>query len=93
MSESCVLQGTTAAACTATITAGLDGSTTSTVTETHLSGSDYHRFDVKITGGAEKTPSATGECKASAAATMHDVKMVAGLGAMLAMSLGAVIAL
>ncbi|KAI9056225.1 hypothetical protein LZ554_001153 [Drepanopeziza brunnea f. sp. 'monogermtubi'] len=66
--ESCALAATTAATCTATIKGEAAGTKTSTSTTTILSGSDYMRFDVAITGGAEKTAAATGACKSSAAA-------------------------
>ncbi|PBP28229.1 hypothetical protein BUE80_DR000823 [Diplocarpon rosae] len=60
--ESCVLDGTTAATCTATVRGTADGTKTTTTTTTTLSGTAYYRFDVAITGGAEKTVTATATC-------------------------------
>ncbi|KAK0119468.1 hypothetical protein ONS95_010916 [Cadophora gregata] len=60
--ESCQLGGTTAATCAVTIGGEVDGKKTSTSTTTTVSGTDYYRFDVAITGGAEKTASATATC-------------------------------
>lgn len=74
VAENCELQGTTEAACTATISLSVDGTSTSTSTEATLSGTDYHRFDVAITGGAEKTAAATGECRASSGAVGRGLK-------------------
>jgi hypothetical protein len=74
--ESCSLAGTTAANCAATLLATGDGSTISTATTETLSGSNYYRFNVEITGGAEKTASATATCavpsaKGNAAASLN----------------------
>jgi hypothetical protein len=41
------------------------------------------RFDVQITGGAEKTAHATGSCQANAASS-RNVRDIAGLGAAVA---------
>lgn len=65
VAESCALLGTTAADCTATVSVSVDGTSTALKTTVTLSGTDYHRFDVAITGGAEKTAAPTGECGAS----------------------------
>ncbi|OIW23848.1 hypothetical protein CONLIGDRAFT_637090 [Coniochaeta ligniaria NRRL 30616] len=67
LQEGCVLAGTTAANCSATVAATLGGTSTVTSTTTAVSGTDYYRFDVAITGGAEKTASPTA-CKSSGAA-------------------------
>lgn len=64
--ESCALSGTTAASCIASISASAQGESTKTSDTTVISGTDYHRFDVEITGGAEKTASATGRCSSGA---------------------------
>jgi hypothetical protein len=76
--ELCSLAGTTAANCAATLLATGDGSTISTATTETLSGSNYYRFNVEITGGAEKTASATATCavpsasaKGNAAASLN----------------------
>ena len=60
--ESCKLGGTTAATCTAAVSVSAGGSSTKTASTTTLQGSDYHRFDVLITGGAEKLAAATATC-------------------------------
>jgi hypothetical protein len=75
--ETCALAGTTAATCT--ITAKLTASTTSTSTTSTetLSGTDYYRYDVAITGGAEKTANPTGTCgpKTNAATNVNTKKV------------------
>ncbi|KAK1762839.1 hypothetical protein QBC33DRAFT_460630 [Phialemonium atrogriseum] len=93
LGESCVLDGTTAASCSGEFTFIVDKTTSSVAVSTVLTGTDYHRFDVAITGGAEKTASATGECKANAAPAGTSVRMVAGLGAVLAVGLAGVLSL
>ncbi|KAG4416092.1 hypothetical protein IFR04_010795 [Cadophora malorum] len=60
--EGCELAGTTAATCTATIGGEVDGKKTTTSVTSTLTGASYYRFDVAITGGAEKTASATATC-------------------------------
>ena len=67
------------AVCTATVGASIDqlkNSTTVSVTST-ASGSDYYRFDVAITGGAEKL-NPTAACKSGAPGA--SVKTVAKWG-------------
>ncbi len=60
------------AVCTATVGGSVDKTTTSTSTTSTASGSDYYRFNVAVTGGAEKlNPTAT--CKASSGASMKTV--------------------
>lgn len=62
--EGCKLDGTTAATCSASAsgTRGLFGVSTSSTTT--LVGTDYHRFDVPITGGADKlVAAATQSCE------------------------------
>ena len=54
LTEGCRLAGTTAATCTAAFTVSAGGQSTKTSNTVTLTGSDYHRFDVQITGGAEK---------------------------------------
>ena len=90
--ESCNLVGTTAATCTATIKATAQGTsastTVSTATTETVTGSTYHRFDVEITGGAEKTASATATCGKKSAAAGFDARRI-GLWAMAAVVSGA----
>ena len=75
--ESCSLQGTTAADCHATVFVAIDGTSTSTASETLITGTDYHRFDVAITGGADKTGSGAGTCSSGAMATVDARGIVA----------------
>jgi hypothetical protein len=63
LDQTCDLQGTTQAVCTTTTGVSLDGTTTTESGTVTLSGSTYYRYDVAITGGAEKTVSPTAECK------------------------------
>lgn len=74
--ENCVLAGTTAATCTATAGGTADGTSTTTSTTMTLSGTDYFRFDVAITGGAEKTaaPAATCSSKSKSAGAVVSSK-------------------
>jgi len=70
--ESCSL-GSATASCSASISVSAQGTSTALSTTSVLSGSDYHHFDVAITGGAEKTAQATATCAknpGSAAAPM-----------------------
>ncbi|TVY78151.1 hypothetical protein LSUE1_G007855 [Lachnellula suecica] len=73
--ETCVQSGTTAAACTETVQATVDNTKTTTTTTATLSGTDYHHFNVAITGGAEKTASPTGKVPTNAAARPMAKKM------------------
>lgn len=75
--ETCTLAGTTSAKCTALLKATASTSkTSSTVVET-LTGATYYRFDVAITGGAEKTASPTAcATKKGAAASVSPKKTV-----------------
>ncbi|KAE9369692.1 hypothetical protein N431DRAFT_413964 [Stipitochalara longipes BDJ] len=75
--ETCSLAGTTAAACTGTLKATAESSTVSTSTVETLSGSDYYRFNVEITGGSEKTANPTATCRAKGAATSLNTKKMA----------------
>lgn len=60
---------------TATLKATVSGtSTSSSLTET-LTGASYYRFDVAITGGAEKTASPTA-CAKSAATNVNPRSML-----------------
>lgn len=76
--ETCALAGTTAATCTATAKVTASTSSTSTTSTETLSGTDYYRFNVAITGGAEKTASPAATCsstKASAATSFSSKKV------------------
>lgn len=64
--ERCELRGTTDAICEATASLSVDGTTTSMEATTTFYGSMYYRFDVAITGGADKLAAATGECSSGA---------------------------
>lgn len=78
VAENCELQGTTAAVCAATISVSIQGTSTAITTTGTLDGTDYHRFDVAITGGAEKTAAATGECQAKSGAVGSALKVREG---------------
>ncbi len=65
--ETCELRGTTAAVCTATLGGSVDKTTTSATTTGTLAGTHYYRFDVAITGGAEKAANPTAQCKSTSA--------------------------
>lgn len=58
ISAACGLDVSTAS-CVEYVSISVDGSSTKTTTTRLLTGTDYHRFDVAITGGAEKTAQAT----------------------------------
>ncbi|KAJ4290797.1 hypothetical protein N0V88_006547 [Collariella sp. IMI 366227] len=62
--ELCDLKGTTAAVCTAIVGGTVAGQSTTTSSTGTVEGTDYHRFDVSITAGAEKTANPSAECKA-----------------------------
>ncbi|KAL2070278.1 hypothetical protein VTL71DRAFT_13304 [Oculimacula yallundae] len=66
--EACSLQGTTAATCSVTIGGTVDGKKTSSTTATSVASPSYYRYDVEITGGAEKTAAATATCAPSTSA-------------------------
>lgn len=74
VAENCELQGTTEAICTATVSVSVDGTSTAITTTSTMDGTDYHRFDVAITGGAEKTAAPTGECAAKSGAIGRGLK-------------------
>lgn len=88
--ESCALLGTTAADCTVVATATVDGTSTQTASTTHITGSAYHRYQVPITGGAEKTASATGKCTSvnSGAVPVNARQAVTLVGALAAGTFG-----
>ncbi|KAB5549541.1 hypothetical protein GE09DRAFT_176912 [Coniochaeta sp. 2T2.1] len=77
LQESCELRGTTEAVCSATFGGSVDKTTTSASTTSTLSGTDYHRFDVAITGGAEKTANPTACAGGKSAAAGLSAKSVA----------------
>ena len=59
VAESCDLSGTTAASCRLTIAGTVGERSTTTSTTSVLSGTRYRRFDVAITGGADKIANPT----------------------------------
>ncbi|KAL2187856.1 hypothetical protein L209DRAFT_338599 [Thermothelomyces heterothallicus CBS 203.75] len=85
--------------CVATVSVSLDGTSTVTSTSTSVTGSDFHRYRVPITAGAQKTASATGACTAGGdgddanAAAGTGANVVRAIGAALAVGLAGVIAL
>ncbi|KAJ9136647.1 hypothetical protein NKR23_g9683 [Pleurostoma richardsiae] len=94
--ESCKLDGTTAATCSASVSVKANGQQTATATQTVLSGTDYHRFQVAITAGAEKTASATGSCGAGdsgSAAPGRNVRFAAASGLLAAVGAAALLIL
>lgn len=74
VAENCELQGTTAATCTAIVSVTVDGTSTAVTTTIPMDGTKYHRFDVAITGGAEKTAAATGKCSSKSGAVGRGLK-------------------
>ncbi|CZS96337.1 uncharacterized protein RAG0_05707 [Rhynchosporium agropyri] len=60
--EACSLQGTTAAICSVTIGGTVDGKKTSVTSQTSVVSPTYYRYDVAITGAAEKTAGAAATC-------------------------------
>ncbi|KAH8893680.1 hypothetical protein GQ53DRAFT_821608 [Thozetella sp. PMI_491] len=60
--EGCVLAGSTAATCSATAELTEGSSSTVVSSTTTLTGTNYHRFDVIITGGLERLADATTTC-------------------------------
>lgn len=77
--ESCALAGTTAATCSASVKGTADGTAVSTSGVETLSSADYYRFNVQITGGAEKTVNPTATCAVKGAAVSINTKNVAML--------------
>lgn len=94
IAETCSLEGTTAAHCQDTIALSVDGKRTTASASQAVSGTGLHRYDVSITGGADKTasPEATGECKPNVAAGTNP-NVVRAVAAALTMGLLGVIAL
>lgn len=72
--EKCSLAGTTAATCTKTLGVANSATHTSTTVVATLSGSNYYRYNVEITGGAEMTANPTATCSAKGAATNRNSK-------------------
>ncbi|RQM04741.1 hypothetical protein DH86_00004255 [Scytalidium sp. 3C] len=93
VSESCKLQGTTAADCSANVFLKAGGTSTKASTTSLLTGADYHRFNVAITGGADKTASATGSCKSSGATSQTNSRGVVTIAVLGALGLAAVLSL
>ncbi|KAK5657208.1 hypothetical protein OQA88_3266 [Cercophora sp. LCS_1] len=63
--ETCALEGTTRAACTATIGGNVQGTSTTVSVSTTYTGARVYKYDVTITGGAEKTASPKPTCAAA----------------------------
>lgn len=85
VSIGCALSGTTAASCVESVSLSVGGTSTKTTITSLLTGTDVHRFDVAITGGAEKTAAATGTAPVSGSGAMS-------LGGREGMTLAAVLA-
>ena len=92
ISESCALQGTTAADCHASLYISAEGQSTAAATESLLTGTDYHRFNVAITAGATKTASPSGSYKSGAMATA-DSRAIGVMAVVGALSLVGILAL
>jgi len=90
--ESCALGGTTDATCTATVALSADKTSTTTSLVETITGTRYRRFDVAITGGAEKTANPTACPTPNAAGSLNPKNMALwafagamGVASMLAM--------
>lgn len=83
-SENCALSDTTAADCTAVVSGSIDGTSTQTTITSLITGAAYHRYDVAITGGAEKTASATATCAVQNGAMPRNAGQGMTLGCILA---------
>ena len=75
--ETCTLDGTTAATCTATAGGKAEGQSTAETVVVTLKSPSYYRFDVAITGGAEKTKNPSPTCGATSAAMSLSAKTMA----------------
>ncbi|OBT65066.1 hypothetical protein VE03_05264 [Pseudogymnoascus sp. 23342-1-I1] len=75
--ETCTLAGTTAATCTATAGGEADGTSTSRTAVVTVASPTYFRFDVEITGGAEKTKNPAPTCSFEGAASSLNTKTMA----------------
>ncbi|KAI0458111.1 hypothetical protein F5B21DRAFT_461345 [Xylaria acuta] len=79
--ETCQLDGTTAAACTATAVVSVQGTKSSaTATTTYTDAATQH-FKVSITGGNEKLVNPTGKCSAASSVNIRAVALWGFLGA------------
>ncbi|KAI8624869.1 hypothetical protein F5Y19DRAFT_280347 [Xylariaceae sp. FL1651] len=81
--EECNLDGTTAATCTATASLSANGQQTKTSYTSIITGADYtdKRFDVTVTGGAEKLANPTGKCSAASGLNTRVMALWSLLGA------------
>jgi hypothetical protein len=90
--ENCRVAAPTSVNCAVTIQGEADGHKTSTATSVVYTGTnEVYMFDVQITGGAEKTAQATGNCMSGAGSVSpKKVALVAGLlgGAVLSALMG-----
>lgn len=75
--ETCTLAGTTAATCTATAGGQADGTHTSATAVVTVASPTYYRFDVEITGGADKTKNPSPTCSSEGVATNLNAKSTA----------------
>ncbi|ELR05338.1 hypothetical protein VC83_06531 [Pseudogymnoascus destructans] len=75
--ESCSLAGTTAATCVGTAGGEAAGTKTSKTAVVTIASPTYYRFDVEITGGADKTKNPSPTCGAKGAATSLNAKTMA----------------
>ncbi|OBT73101.1 hypothetical protein VF21_07620 [Pseudogymnoascus sp. 05NY08] len=75
--ESCSLAGTTAATCVGTVGGEAAGTKTSQTALVTIASPTYYRFDVEITGGAEKTNNPSPTCGAEGAATSLNARTMA----------------
>jgi len=77
--EACDLQGTTQAVCSASVGGNVGRTTTATSATSTVAGTSYVRFDVAITGGAEKLANPTAQCKAPSSGASTKAVAVWGL--------------
>lgn len=75
--ETCTLAGTTAATCTATAGGEADGTHTSQTAVVTVASPTYYRYDVEITGGADKTKNPSPTCGSEGTATNLNAKSTA----------------
>ncbi|KAI1273666.1 hypothetical protein F5Y07DRAFT_402092 [Xylaria sp. FL0933] len=80
--ESCNLDGTTAATCTATIQGSAQGQKYSTAATVTYTDAATLRFDVSVTGGNDKLASPTGKCSSASNINTRAVAFWGFLGAL-----------
>lgn len=84
--ETCQLDGTSRATCTATIEGSAQGQKTSTTGVVTYTDAAALRFDVSITGGNEKLVNPTGKCSAASSVNTRAVALWGFVGAVGAVS-------